>query len=482
MDIHAYLKKNGFIWGPEPEIYDGVAGLYTYGPNGKKLKNNVESILRKKFNENNIFEVETPIIAPEIVWEASGHLGKFTDPLIKDEKGNVYRVDKLIEEFLIRNKDSPDNYNIGSMNKKELLKFISDKKIKAPNGLELKKEILDHDLMMETKVSVDRRAFNRPETATMTYLPFKSYYEFFRKKLPFGVFQIGKAFRNEISPRNSVLRGREFTQAEAQIFYTANQKREIELSEDILNSEIKLLSYKDQDEKKPAKLFKIETCLKKGIFKSRSFAKAMFLANQIITEFEIPLEKLRFRQHNPSEMAFYAEDAWDLEILTKTHSWIEVAGIHDRKDYDLTQHQNKSNKKLDADGEIPHIMELAFGTDRIVYSLIDLFLVEEEVENDKRTVLKLPSSLQLYKFAVFPLQKKDGLLEKAEELFNNLRKKDSNIIFDISGSIGKRYRRQDEIGTKNCITVDYESMENNTVTIRDRDSMIQKRIKIKDLK
>jgi len=388
----------------------------------------------------------------------------------------------LIEEFLIRNKDSPDNYNIGSMNKKELLKFISDKKIKAPNGLELKKEILDHDLMMETKVSVDRRAFNRPETATMTYLPFKSYYEFFRKKLPFGVFQIGKAFRNEISPRNSVLRGREFTQAEAQIFYTANQKREIELSEDILNSEIKLLSYKDQDEKKPAKLFKIETCLKKGIFKSRAFAKAMFLANQIIAEFEIPLEKLRFRQHNPSEMAFYAEDAWDLEILTKTHSWIEVAGIHDRKDYDLTQHQNKSNKKLDADGEIPHIMELAFGTDRIVYSLIDLFLVEEEVENDKRTVLKLPSSLQLYKFAVFPLQKKDGLLEKAEELFNNLRKKDSNIIFDISGSIGKRYRRQDEIGTKNCITVDYESMENNTVTIRDRDSMIQKRIKIKDLK
>ena len=201
MDIHAYMKKNGFIWGPEPEIYDGVAGFYTYGPNGKKLKNKVEDILRKNFTKNLIHEVETPIIAPEIVWKASGHLGKFTDPLIKDVKGGVHRVDKLIESFLIKNNDSPDNYNLGGMNNKEFLKFIIDKKIKSPNGLELKKEIINHDLMMETKVSVDRKAFNRPETATMTYLPFKSYYEFYRKKLPFGVFQIGKAFRNEISPK-----------------------------------------------------------------------------------------------------------------------------------------------------------------------------------------------------------------------------------------------------------------------------------------
>ena len=482
MDIHSYMKKNGFIWGPEPEIYDGVAGFYTYGPNGKKLKNKVEDILRKNFTKNSIHEVETPIIAPEIVWKASGHLGKFTDPLIKDIKGGVHRVDKLIEDFLIKNNDSPDNYNLGSMNNKEFLKFIIDKKIKSPNGLELKKEIINHDLMMETKVSVDRRAFNRPETATMTYLPFKSYYEFYRKKLPFGVFQIGKAFRNEISPRNSVLRGREFTQAEAQIFYSEDQKKEIELNKDILKSEIPLWSHKDQSERKLKKNISIESCLKKGIFKSRAFAKAMYLANKIISEFGFPIERIRFRQHNPNEMAFYAEDAWDLEIKTNSQSWIEVAGIHDRKDYDLSQHQKMSNKNLEAEGSIPHIMELAFGTDRLVYSILDIFMNQEKVNNDNRIVLKLPPSIQLNKFAVFPLQKKDGLLEKAQEIHTILNEKYGNVMMDISGSIGKRYRRQDEIGTKNCITIDYDTLKDNTVTIRDRDTMVQKRIKIKDLK
>ena len=278
VDIPAFIKKNGLIWGPEPEIYEGIAGFYTYGPLGKLIKTKVENQIRKTFSKYDLWEVETPLISPAIVWEASGHLKSFTDPLIKDENGGLHRVDKLIEEQLLKNGKNPDEFNIGNMNNKELLKFIKDNKIPAPNGKKLKEKILDHNLMMETTVSTDTRAFNRPETATMTYLPFKNYYEYFRKKMPFGVYQIGKAFRNEISPRNNVLRGREFTQAEGQIFLHEDQKKEMKLSKEILEMEIPLWSYKMQDKKNNWNKITIKSALKKGLIKSRGYAYALALS------------------------------------------------------------------------------------------------------------------------------------------------------------------------------------------------------------
>ncbi len=480
VDISAFIKKNGLIWGPEPEIYEGIAGFYTYGPLGKLLKNRVENQIRTTFSKYDLWEVETPLIAPEVVWEASGHLGGFTDPLIKDEKGGLHRVDKLIEEQLLKDGKNPDEFNIGNMSNKELLKFIKDNKISAPNGRQLQEKIVDHNLMMETTVSTETRAFNRPETATLTYLPFRNYHEYFRKKMPFGVYQIGKAFRNEISPRNNVLRGREFTQAEGQIFLHEHQKKEIELSEEILDMELPFWSYKMQDEKKNWNKISIKSALKKGLIKSRGYAYSLAISYEFVKKLNIPEDRVRYRQHNPNELAFYAEDAWDLEVKTNSQAWVEIAGVHDRKNYDLTQHQGKSNTTLKADGEIPHILEIAFGTDRITYSLIDIFATEEKVDKDSRVVWKIPKNLAPVRFAIFPLQKKDGLPEKAREIFDKLSEK-YQCIYDESGSIGKRYRRQDERGTPQCITVDYQSLEDGTVTLRERDSMEQKRIKIKDL-
>ncbi len=480
VDISAFIKKNGLIWGPEPEIYEGIAGFYTYGPLGKLLKNQVENQIRTTFSKYDLWEVETPLIAPEVVWEASGHLGGFTDPLIKDEKGGLHRVDKLIEEQLLKDGKNPDDFNIGNMSNKELLKFIKDNKISAPNGRQLQEKIVDHNLMMETTVSTETRAFNRPETATLTYLPFKNYHEYFRKKMPFGVYQIGKAFRNEISPRNNVLRGREFTQAEGQIFLHEHQKKEMELSDEILEMEIPLWSYQMQDEKKNWNKISIKSALKKGLIKSRGYAYSLALSYDFVKTLTLPEARVRYRQHNPNELAFYAEDAWDLEVRTNSQAWVEIAGVHDRKNYDLTQHQGKSNTSLKVDGEVPHILEIAFGTDRIAYSLIDIFTEEEKVDKDTRVVWKIPKKLAPVRFAIFPLQKKDGLPEKAKKIFDTLSEK-YQCIYDESGSIGKRYRRQDERGTPQCITVDYQSLEDGTVTLRERDSMEQKRIKIKDL-
>ena len=464
IDISAFIKKNGLIWGPEPEIYEGIAGFYTYGPLGKLLKNKVENQIRKTFSRYDFWEVETPLISPAVVWEASGHIGSFTDPLIKDEKGGLHRVDNLIEEQLLKDGKNPDEFNIGNMSNKDLLKFIKDNKILAPNGRQLKEKIVDHNLMMETTVSTDTKAFNRPETATVTYLPFKNYHEYFRKKMPFGVYQIGKAFRNEISPRNNVLRGREFTQAEGQIFLHEDQKKEMKLSKEILETEIPLWSYKMQDKKINWNKITIKSALKKGLIKSRGYAYALALSYEFVKSLNFPKDRIRYRQHNPNELAFYAEDAWDLEVRTNLHAWVELAGVHDRKNYDLTQHQNKSKTSLKVDGEIPHILEIALGTDRITYALIDIFAKEEKINKDTRVVWKLPGHLSPIRFAIFPLQKKDGLSEKAKKIYNSLSEK-YQCVYDESGSIGKRYRRQDERGTPHCITVDYQTLEDETVTL-----------------
>ena len=476
-DLSSFMQSKGFIWGPFPEIYGGVAGFYTYGPMGKLLKDKVETIVRRIFQSNGFWEVECPIVLPDIAWKASGHLDTFEDRIIKCSKCNsIFRADKLIEE----NHDvSADAYS-----DQDLLEFISKEKIKCPSCKgEFKYDIQKQSLMMKTTVAGVESSL-RPETATVTYIPFKRYYEFFRRRLPIGIFQIGKAFRNEISPRQNVLRGREFTQAEGQLFIDPSEKNKWEKYELIKKEKIPLWNYKNQKAEKKHISMSVADAMKKKLFQSKAYAWCIWLAYKQFINMGIPEDKIRIRQHHPDEKAFYADDAWDIEINLNSFGWIEVCGVHDRTDYDLVQHskfskQNLTAKNFNNKDITPHVLEIAFGIDRPVFALLDLFYTKIEKEKGK-TMFKLPYHLAPVDVAVFPLMKKDGMPEKALEVKKELEK-DFVVEYDHSGSIGKRYLRAAESGTAYCVTVDHDSLKDDTVTVRDRDSEKQKRVEIKEL-
>jgi glycyl-tRNA synthetase len=488
-ELLSFMQQKGFIWGPEPEIYGGLAGFYTYAPLGKLLKNNVENQIRKLYQKNGFWEVECPTVMQKEVWEASGHLGGFTDPVITCSKckGN-FRVDNLLKESF------PDE-EFDHKTDAQLLELINTHHVMCPSCKSaFKKEIKRHTLMMKTTVGLDVEAYNRPETATTTYLPFLRYNEFFRKKLPYAVFQIGKAYRNEISPRQHVLRCREFTQAEAQIFLFKEQKNTFERYDDIKHEKLPLWPWQSQENNTEPKSMSVYEAMEKGHFKNKAYAWAVYTAYSLFRNLGIPEDKLRLRQHFPDEKAFYAEDAWDIECKLNSFGWFELCGVHDRTNYDLTQHGKHSGKKLElfneestaADkNEIPNIIEIAFGTDRPTFALLDLFYAKID-EKEGKTKFLVPWHMSPVNVAVFPLMKKEGQPQVAKKIYDELQREFS-VRFDISGSIGKRYLREDESGTPFCITVDYETLEENsdkynTVTIRNRDTEEQKRIPINKVK
>lgn len=476
IELAKYLAEKDFIYGPEPELYEPVAGFYSYGLLGKEMKNNLENEIRNVFKKNNFFEVEFPLVSPEIIWKASGHLDGFNDPVVICSKcKSSFRADKLIEEQTTIAADT--------FKDKELIDTIKEKEITCPSCKgRFDLEIHRHSLMMKTTIGTNNVAYNRPETATTTYLPFKRYTNFFRNKLPFTVFQIGKAFRNEISPRQHLLRQREFTQAEAQIFLSKEQKQNFELFEDVKNVKLPLWSEKLQKENKSPILLSLEEAINKKFLKNQAYAWSLNLAYQVFLATGIPKEKIRFRQHWEDEKAFYADDAWDLEIELNSFGWTECCGIHDRTTYDLTQHAKFSNQDLNVrldSGEkiVPDVIEIAFGVDRPFFALLDLAFFRRA--DDKRTVLSLPQKIAPIKVALFPLVKKDGLPEKAKEI-KKVLEENFRIYYDESGSIGKRYSRQDAMGTPYCITIDHQTLEDDTVTIRERDSLKQIRLPIKE--
>ncbi|MCR4327474.1 MAG: glycine--tRNA ligase [Nanoarchaeota archaeon] len=477
-DFTSFIQEAGLIWGPSPEIYGGLAGFYTYGPLGKLLKNKVENSVRRTFNENGFREIEGPTVLPNEVWKASGHLDTFVDRTIKCKKCSaIFRADKLIEE----NHDvSADTFS-----DKEVLSFLKKHKIKCPTCKgEFNEKIERQSLMMKTVVG-GKEASLRPETATGTYLPFLRYYNYFRKKLPFGVFQIGKAYRNEISPRQSVLRGREFTQAEGQIFIDPKEKNKWEGYGKVKGEKLPFWSEEEQKKgKHSGGLTSIEEALKKKLIKSEVYGWAIWLAYTQFKNFGIPLERIRLRQHHKDEKAFYADDAWDIELNLNNYGWTEVCGIHDRTDYDLVEHSKASGIKLEAQREngekfVPHVIEIAFGTDRPTYSLIDLFYEKKE-EGDGKTTFKLPYHMSPIDLSIFPLMKKEGLIDLSEEIKNDLQKH-FVVDYDSSGSIGKRYLRSATSGIPYAITIDYDSLQDKKVTLRDRDTQEQKRIEISEL-
>jgi len=477
-EFTSFIQDSGLIWGPEPEIYGGLSGFFTYGPLGKLLKNKVEDSIRRIFNSEGFMEIEAPTILPDEVWKASGHLETFTDRIITCSKcKSIFRVDKLIEEHF--------DVAADAWSDKKMLEFIKEKNIKCNScNKDLENNITEQNLMMKTHVG-GREASLRPETATVTYLPFLRYYNYFRRKLPFGVFQIGKAYRNEISPRQSVIRGREFTQAEGQIFVDPETKNNWEKFKDIKNEILPFWNNASQSENGKIKNISIKEALKNNFIKTQAYGWCIWLAYTQFINFGIPKDRIRLRQHANDEKAFYADDAWDIEINLNNYGWTEVCGVHDRTDYDLTQHTKFSNEKLIAireDGTkyTPHVFEIAFGTDRPTFALIDIFYDKKD-EDQGKTIFKIPYAMAPIEVSIFPLMKKEELMKLAKKIKCDLEE-DYIINYDESGTIGKRYLRSATQGTPYAITIDYDSLENNDVTIRDRDTEKQVRVPIKKLK
>ena len=441
----ALCKNRGFIY-PGSEIYGGLANTWDYGPLGNELKNNVKNAWRKKFiqEQKNVVGLDSAILMNPETWVASGHVGGFSDPLIDCRECKTrHRADKLIEEWA--HKQGKDMIADG-MSEKELIDFINKNNIPCPNcGKTNFTDIRKFNLMFKTSqgVTEDKKSeiYLRPETAQGIFVDFKNVLRTSRKKLPMGIAQIGKAFRNEITPGNFIFRTREFEQMEMEFFCKPG-------------TDLEWFKYwKDYAE---------NWLLSLGMKK----------------------ENIRLRDHGKEELVFYSKATTDIEF-NFPFGWGELWGIADRTDYDLSRHMEHSKQDLtyqDVEtGEkyIPYVIEPSLGADRVVLAFLCNAYEEEEIaEGDVRTVLHLHPSLAPYKVAILPLSKK--LSEKANEVYDKLSKK-FMCDYDETGSIGKRYRRQDEIGTPFCVTIDFDTLEDETVTIRDRDTMEQIRLKIDEL-
>ncbi|MHA1478129.1 MAG: glycine--tRNA ligase [Promethearchaeota archaeon] len=478
--FNSLLRRRGFIWGPSPEIYGGLAGFYSYGPAGKALKNNILSMYRRELRAYGFNEVECPEILPKIVWEASGHLERFIDPVFRCKKcETMVRADRFLQEQL-------PNESIDGLSFDEMDKLLQQHRFKCPKCDIPFEKIEEYNLMLKTSVGNGVTAYLRPETATTTYLLFNRLNQDARRQYPIKVFQYGKAFRNEISPRQLVLRMRAFDQFEIQLFIGKEQELNFDEFDEISRNKLPLLDWKSQENQIiiPNKI-SLKEAVNKGILKKPAFAYCVFLGYHLTSKLGFPEETIRLRQHSPQEMAHYADDAWDLEINTKQFGWVEICGIHDRTDYDLKRHGEFSNQTFEIPmgtdlnlKEVPQILEIAFGPDRIIYTLLETtFNVVDE-----RIVLNLPPQLAPNLVAVFPLVKnKENILKLAKKVHKLLLEHRITSFFDSAGSIGKRYRRQDELGTPYCITIDYDSLDDNTVTIRYRNTMEQKRVLISEI-
>ena len=469
--IKALAKTRGFFW-PSCELYGNPAGLWNYGPLGTTLKNNIISQWRKMIvSKDNMLEIDGSQIMVEKVFQASGHLSSFQDPLVECLKcKSIHRADKLIEKSA--KKLIPE-----ALPSIEFDQLIEKYKVTCPKCKSQLSKTEMFNLMIASPVGPKRSesAYLRPETCQSIFTDFLQVFRSMRGKLPMGVAQVGKAFRNEISPRQALLRTREFTLAEAEIFF--NPKTKFEKS---LKTKIPLLLEGAQK----IELLTADQILKKKIVTTKIEAYYLGLAIDYFLSLGFPIKNIRLREVGKDERAFYAKASWDLEINTSL-GWIECAANNHRSDYDLTVHSKGSKKNLevvDIDGKVlPNVWEISIGIDRVLYCLLDIAYTEDKVGDEDRVVLKISPTISSYKVAIFPLVKKDGLKEKAEEVFSELSECFPAFL-DISGSIGKRYRRQDEIGTPFCVTIDHQTMEDKTVTLRERDSTDQKRIKLSELK
>ena len=475
--IENVAKRRGIFY-ISSEIYGGLKGFYDYGHIGTLIKNNWISLWRDYFTglDDNFFEIDSAQIMPEPVFVASGHIKNFVDPVVKCSKcGHVERADHLINEFL--------EGEFEGLSESELTELIKRHNVKCPVCKGDLEDVGILNMMFPLNVGTGKnalRAFLRPETAQSAYVNFKRQFELQRRKLPLGLAIVGKAFRNEISPRNALIRQREFTQAELQIFFNPFKISEHERFKDVEDYVLRLYLVKNRDSGKISfmKAKDVVDELKLPEFYVYYLAKVQEFYYDVLG---LPEDKIRFKELNEEERAFYNKYHFDIEVELKDLGYVEIGGVHYRTDHDLKGHQAVSKEKLSVkeDGKefIPHVLELSFGVDRNVYSLVSLFYREGK----DWSLFSFPVNLAPFKAGVFPLMKKDGLGEKAKEVYNLLKEKERRIFYDEAGSIGKRYARADEIGVPFAITIDHQTLKDNTFTLRFRDTKEQKRVKVEDV-
>ena len=440
-DIASLAKRRGFIY-QGSDIYGGLAGTWDYGPLGVQLKRNIVDAWWKFFVESrdDVYGLDAAILMNQKVWQASGHVGGFNDPLVEDIKTKKrYRADHLLEDNGIE--------GVAAMSVEQMDAVIKEKGIKSPDKNALS-EIRQFNMMFKTHIGAVEDetsvSYLRPETAQGMFVNFKNVVDSFSPDLPFAMAQVGKAFRNEISPRDFIFRVRELEQMEIELFIHPD-------------------NWKEQ------------------------FEKWLALQQEFFEMLGLPKEKLHLVEVPSEDRAHYSKHSVDTEF-DYSIGQKELAGCAYRTDYDLSAHAKGSGKNLEyrpKDGSapfIPHVIEPTFGLDRLFLAVIDSSYRVDEQNGEQRIFLQLPTAIAPVKMAVSPLLKnKPELVEKAREVYAAMKKKYSNVMWDDNGNIGKRYRRQDEIGTPKCVTIDFQTLEDNTVTVRDRDTTEQTRVEVSQL-
>ncbi|HJJ71403.1 MAG TPA: glycine--tRNA ligase [Methanocorpusculum sp.] len=542
-------RRRGFVW-PSSEIYGSVAGFIDYGPLGAMLKRRIENIWRNFYVvQEGYYEIECPTVGIEPIYVASGHVGGFSDKMFQCPHCQEFlRADHVAEAFGIP--------HAGTMSKEELHDVLLDKECPACGKVLGDVEVFDFNLMFTTSIGPggQRKGYLRPETAQGMFVDFPRLLRFYRDHLPFGAVQIGKSYRNEISPRQGMIRLREFTQAEAEIFVHPEEKDHPQFFR-YADYSMPLCGIAQQEKDEPAIVRTMRQAVDEGIIANEYVAYYVAMTHDILTTVGFNPEKIRFRQHMPDERAHYATDCWDAEAFSDRFGWVEIVGIADRTNYDLKAHAAVSGQKntvfvqypepkkvhnkaivpnygkmgpvfrgkakavaeamasaepteegirVTVDGEEilvapemytvkdemvdvfgedvrPHVIEPSYGIDRICYMVLEHAYSEDVADGETRTVMRFKNGVAPVQVAVLPLMARDGMDEIARKLVLDLQAEGLQTEYDDAGAIGRRYRRQDEVGTPFCITVDYDTKEDGTVTLRDRDSMKQVRGKMEDV-
>ena len=463
--------ERGFYF-PSCEVYgDAQAGFWEYGPTGVGFKNKFLELWRRELvRRDNMLEIDGSQIMSESVFEASGHLSSFADPIIKCKKcKSTFRADKLISETT--KIEIPESAEL-----QDFEKAISENNLKCPSCQGEFDNVTKFNMMFKVGIGPDGEpAYLRPETCQSIFVDFPRLFKTMRGKLPMGIAQVGKSFRNEIAPRQSLLRLREFYQAEIEVFCNPNKLNEIEKFSEVQDNVIRIQL--DGETKKMT----CKEAVESGAIPNKFVAYYLGILTEFYEKTGIDIERSRFRKLGEKEKAFYAEVAFDFEVETSI-GWLELVACNYRSDYDLGGHAKKSKEKFEVmDDEakvLPHVFEISMGIDRSLYSILEHSLRDDK-ENE-RIVLSLKPYLAPIQVGVLSLVKKDGLKEKTDEIYQSIKRK-YDVFLDHSGAIGRRYRRLDEIGVPFAITIDHQTLEDQTVTIRARDSMEQNRIKVSEL-
>jgi glycyl-tRNA synthetase len=470
-DVMKLALERGFYF-PSSEIYaDAQAGFWEYGPSGVSLKNKFLELWRRELvRRDKMIEIDGSQIMSKSVFVASGHLASFADPIVRCKKcKSTHRADKIIVE--VSQIEIPESADLD-----EFDKTIVEKNIKCPKCNGDFENAKKFNMMFEVGIGPEgESAYLRPETCQSIFVDFPRIFKTMRGKLPLGIAQTGKSFRNEIAPRQSLLRLREFYQAEIEVFCNPAKLNDLGKFSEIKDTKIRIQIDNE------IKSMTCKEAVDSQIIPNEFVAYYLAILAEFYEKTGINMEKSRFRKLGDKEKAFYAEVAFDFEVETAV-GWLELVACNYRADYDLNSHSNKSKEKFEVmDGDekvLPHVFELSMGIDRSMYTILEHSLREDK-ENE-RMVLSLKPYLSPIHVGVLSLVKKDGLAEKTDEVYLSIKRK-YDVFLDHSGAIGRRYRRLDEVGAPYAITIDHQTLDDDTVTIRMRDSMEQSRIKISEL-